>query len=286
MSAAAAREALAQGDLDGAQARLVESIRAKPGDAALRAFLWQLASVRGDWDRARKQLDVLAGIKPDALDLVDDYRAAIAAEETRSAVFAGRTRPVVFGGARDWTDKLVDALAREAAGEADAAAALRAEALDLAPAVAGEADGTRFEWCADADTRLGPVLETVMNGMYHWLPMSEIGALEITPPSDLRDLVWSVAILTVPQGGQWPILIPSRYPGSEADPDPAVRLARRTEFRDLAGGHVAGRGQRLIAHSEGDVPFLELRRLGFDHPDPVLDPDAGEGAGADPDGAG
>lgn len=267
MSLAAAREALKHGDLDAAQARLVEAVRAAPGDASARAFLWQLACLRGDWGRALKQLDVLAELKPDALDLADDYRAAIAAEAMRRAVFAGAAAPAVFGGARDWTDLLAQALAREAAGEAEAAAQLRAQALELAPAEPGTADDVRFDWCGDADTRLGPVLEAVVNGAYRWLPMSEIAALEITPPSDLRDLVWTVAILTVAEGGQWPVLIPTRYPGAEADPDPAIRLARKTEFVDLAGGHAMGRGQRLLAHSAGDAPLMALRRLAFDRPE-------------------
>jgi type VI secretion system protein ImpE len=282
-AAAAAREALARGDLDAAQARLVEAVKAAPGDASLRAFLWQLSCVGGQWDRAAKQLGVLAELKPEALDLVGDYRAAIAAEAERRRVFAGEAAPAVFGGARDWTDKLVEALAREAAGESARAAELRAEALDLAPAEAGEIDGDRFDWCADADTRLGPVVETVMNGAYRWLPMSEIASLEITPPGDLRDLVWTVAILTVPQGGEWPVFIPTRYPGAEDDPNPAIRLARRTEFRDLADGHVAGVGQRLIAHSGGDVPLMEMRSLRFDRAAP--DADAPENGAPDDDPA-
>lgn len=265
MSRQAASTALAAGDLDGARRHLVEAIRAAPGDPALRAFLFQLACVTGDWDRAAKALDVLVGLDAAALDMASDYRAAIAAETTRAAVFAGRMPPSVFGERAPWTADLAEALRLEAEGEAAAAAEARAGALDAAPTEPGSVNGEPFAWIADADTRLGPVLEVVMNGAYRWLPFVEIASLEVTPPRDLRDAVWSVGILTIPEGAQWPVLIPARYPGSEAA-DPALALGRRTEWRSLGGDHVAGLGQRVLAYDGGDVGLLDLRDLRFDRP--------------------
>ena len=32
-------------------------------------------------------------------------------------------------------------------------------------------DGKAFAWMADADMRLGPVLEAVINGRYYWVPL-------------------------------------------------------------------------------------------------------------------
>lgn len=264
MSRRAAEAALAVGDLAGARSALVGAIRAAPGDVALRSFLFQLSCVTGDWDRAAKQLDVVAQLDPAAMDLASDYRAAIAAEAVRSNVFAGRARPAIFGATAPWLDGMIAALAQDAAGESDAAADARAAALEAAPSRAGEIDGAPFAWLADADTRLGPVLEVVMNGAYRWLPFAEIARLEVTPPTDLRDAVWTVAMLTVTGGGEWPVLIPTRYPGSEASPDAAIALARRTEWIPLGGDHAAGLGQRLLAHDRGDVALLDLRALSFE----------------------
>lgn len=264
-----AQDAVRRGDLDAARALLTDATRAAPADPALRAFLFQLACIDGDWTRASRALDALAGLRPEALDLVADYRAAIAAEATRAAVFAGRTPPDVFGGARGWTGDLVAALAAEAAGDADGAAALRTRALAAAPADAGAADGQPFAWIGDGDSRLGPVLEAVMNGAYRWIPFCELAALEIAPPADLRDAVWAVAVATfraegdAAGGAQWPILIPARYPGSEAAADPAIRLGRRTEWRALGGDHAAGLGQRELVHDAGEIALLELRSLSF-----------------------
>lgn len=279
MTRRAAEEALAAGDLAGCRARLVEAVRAAPGDASLRAFLFQLSCVLGDWERADKALGVLGQLEPDSLDMVGDYRAAIAAEKTRAAVFAGTIPPDLFGDRRPWVDDLAEALRREAAGEPEAAADLRARALEAAPADPGVVNGERFAWFADADTRLGPVLEAVMNGAYRWIALSDIQKLEVPPPSDLRDLVWSVGVLTIAEGAQWPVMIPTRYPGSENPAEPALALARRTEWRELAQGHVAGLGQRMFAHPGGDVAMLDLRSLEIDRPEPAAwSPDDAESA--------
>ena len=80
-------------------------------------------------------------------------------------------------------------------------ARLRADALGAAPATAGSLDGTEFEWIADADSRLGPVLEVVINGRYGWAPFSELTQVTIEAPADLRDMVWAPAQLTLLNGG-------------------------------------------------------------------------------------
>ncbi|MBF2998639.1 virulence protein SciE type, partial [Pseudomonas aeruginosa] len=68
-----------------------------------------------------------------------------------------------------------------------------------------------FAWLADADTRLGPVLEVIFNGRYAWLPMSNLRSLKVEAPSDLRDLVWLPAELTLANGGVTVALLPARY---------------------------------------------------------------------------
>ena len=70
----------------------------------------------------------------------------------------------------------------------------RARAFDAAPAVSGDIDGQPFEWIADADMRLGPMLEAVVNGRYFWMPFSAIARAVFEPPADLRDAVWTPGV--------------------------------------------------------------------------------------------
>ena len=50
--------------------------------------------------------------------------------------------------------------------------------------------GGRSNGSADADTRLGPVIEAVINGRYYWVPFGRTVEVEIAAPADLRDRVW------------------------------------------------------------------------------------------------
>ena len=60
MSREAAEQYLREGRVDAALSSLQDAVRAKPGDAKLRVFLFQILSVAGQWQRALNQLNVCA----------------------------------------------------------------------------------------------------------------------------------------------------------------------------------------------------------------------------------
>jgi len=263
------QEALSAGDVAACKAAQMERVRSAPGDAKERAFLAQIFMVEGDWDRAEKQLKMLADLEADAIDLVTDYCAALAAERMRVDVMAGKVSPSIMGEPGAWLAKMVEALRLDASGAAADAYALRSEAFAEAPATPGSIDGKAFQWLSDADNRFGPVLEAVMNGEYHWIPFDAIATLTFEPPRDLRDMVWTVGIVTLTNGGEWPVLVPTRYPASDsmAGGEDGHALARRTDWSVLHEDHYAGVGQRMLASDEDDIALLDVRELTFDHPD-------------------
>ncbi len=254
-----AEELVRAGKLDEALSALQDQIRAQPSNAALRVFLFQLLAVLGQWGRAQNQLKVAGELDASTLAMVQTYRSALESEALRSEVFAGRLTPVLLGEPAPWLGPLIQALQLDAEGHAEAAQRLRDQAFEAAPAVAGELNGEAFAWCADADPRLGPVLELIVNGRYVWLPMENIASLSCEPPSDLRDLVWMPAELTLRNGGTTVALIPSRYPDTVTQGDDAARLARRVDWLD-SGLPI---GQRLLATDQGDTALFELRTLTF-----------------------
>src|SRR5690349_7496922 len=171
---AAAEQHLKSGDPAAALARLQEDVRAKPSDAKLRVFLFQLLCVLGQWERALGQLEVAGQLDPAALPMVQTYREALRCEALREEIFASKRAPIVFGDPPEWVALLVEALRLTAAGTHDKARPLRDKAFELAPATAGTLNGARFAWIADADARLGPVLEAIINGRYYWIPFERI----------------------------------------------------------------------------------------------------------------
>jgi type VI secretion system protein ImpE len=251
----------AAGDLAGCLAQLQNDVRKQPADGELRVFLSQLLMVTGDWDRAVTQLAVAAELDAGALPMLHAYRAAVQCERLRAQVFTGLRSPLVFGEPLPWIASLLQALALEADGKQEHAAALRGDALTAAAATAGTLNGTAFEWVADADSRLGPILEVLLNGAYYWVPFERIQRIVIEPPSDARDLVWLPAQFTWSNGGEALGLLPVRYSGSENSADDAVRLARKTEWHALGGGQFAGVGQRVISSDAEEIGLLEVREL-------------------------
>lgn len=266
--------ALKAGNLGQTLQLLQQAVRQQPADAAKRVFLFQLLAVMGQWDRALTQLGVVAELDADAMPMVHAYREAIRCERWREQAFAGARAPLLFGTPEPWMAQLIDALRLDAAGDTAAAARLRAMAMASAPAVAGSIDDVPFAWLADADPRLGPMLELISNGNYYWLPMRHIARLQFEAPADLRDKVWMPAMLQLNNGGELVGFVPSRYPGTAASADDDLLLARRTDWVAHGADAQVGLGQRLLATDAADYALLDARAIRFTHDAPA----AGQGA--------
>ena len=244
---------------------LSEEVRSKPADPKLRVFLAQLLCVLGQWERALNQLTVAAELDPLAIPMKQMYGEAIRCEGLRATVFAGKRTPMVFGQPDEWLALLIESMLRSGQGDEEAAEALRIRAFDDAPASSGTLDGSPFDWLADADMRMGPVLEAYVNGRYYWVPFARLAHIRIDPPEDLRDCVWLPAHLAFENGGESLALIPTRYVGSHESDDGDLQLARKTEWRAVREGVWAGLGQRVFSSDVGDHALMDIREILF-HP--------------------
>jgi type VI secretion system protein ImpE len=243
---------------------LRKMIQKQPQRSDLRVFLFQIYCVQGEWTKAATQLDVLLELDPSSKPMVQTYREALRCEVLRRDVFDGKRTPLVLGAPPDWLAGMLEALRLDAESHHAAANELRSRALESAPAIGGTLDGGAFAWLADADGRLGPVVEAIINGKYYWVPLSRLLRIEIEKPADLRDFVWAPATLTLANGAANVALIPTRYPGTERESNDALRLARATEWREQPGGAWHGVGQRMLATDQAEVALLDVRVLTFD----------------------
>jgi type VI secretion system protein ImpE len=257
----AAEFSLKSGDPAAALAHLQEEVRARPAEPKLRIFLFQLLCVLGQWERALNQLTVASGLDPGALAMAQTYSDAVRCEAVRSDVFQGKTSPMVFGQPEQWLALLIESLLLSGRGHQQQSEQLRAEAFDEAPTSPGDLDGRAFSWIADADSRLGPVLEAIVNGRYYWVPFSRLVKIQIEPPEDLRDMVWMPAHLQYANGGESVALIPTRYSGSDKAEDGLIALARKTVWEQIGPDAHRGLGQRIFATDGDDVPIMEVRRI-------------------------
>lgn len=256
-----AEQAVRAGDLEAALRDLQDQIRKHPEKSELRVFLFQLLCVMGQWDRARAQLDVAAGLDDGTLAMVQMYREALQCELLRADVFAGKRSPLVFGEPEQWLALLIESLLVHGRAEREQAESLRQRAFDEAPASAGTIDEEPFDWIADADMRLGPVCEAIINGRYYWVPYARLARVDLDAPADLRDLVWMPAHFQFANGGEAVGVIPTRYPGSERHEDSRVRLARQTVWTEVSPDVFWGEGQRVLATSAGEHPLMDVRTI-------------------------
>jgi type VI secretion system protein ImpE len=257
-----AEQLLKDGRPDEALNDLQKAVRDDPANAKPRVFLFQLLSVLGDWKRADTQLQVLAEMDSDSMMLSRIFEPILLCEAIRADVFAGNRTPIIFGQPPEWIGSLVQAMELFGKGEFRAGAELRDKAFDAAPMSPGKINGEAFEWIADADERLGPVLEVMLEGRYYWIPFCRIRQVFIEPVTDLRDLVWAPAQFVWENGGEAAGHIPTRYPGTERSEDGSLKLARKTEWSNKGGVNI-GLGQRILATDAGEYPLLEIRKIEF-----------------------
>lgn len=259
-----AEQFLKDGDIAAALTSLKQLIRSDAANAKYRVFLFQILAVTGDLQKALDQLNVIGELDASALPMVQTYRETLACEVLRKEIFAGSRSPLIMGDPDDWIARLLQSLKLGAAGQWEQAEELRNDAFDMAPTTSGTIDGQPFEWIADADSRLGPVLETIVNGRYYWVPFQRIRQIDIEAPTDLRDAVWLPANFVWSSGGETVGFIPTRYSGSELSDDNGVKLARKTIWQEPTPNTVLGFGQRMLTTDTGDYSLMDVRKIVFD----------------------
>lgn len=272
-----AQQLIAEGKLDAALAALQDQVRKDASNAKYRIFLFQLLAVMGQWNRALTQLNVAAELDAAALPMAQTYREAIQCEALRGEIFAGKRAPLVFGEPPSWLALLIEALRLDGEGQYQRAADARSRALEDAPAGAGTINGEPFAWLADADQRLGPVLEAIVNGRYFWIPFQRISRIECDAPADLRDAVWTPARFTWANGAATVGLIPTRYVDTRAGAEDALLLARRTEWAEQGPLCGYGLGQRLLATDAGEYALMDVRTITFEGSDEGADEGRADG---------
>lgn len=260
-SLAAAEAAVRAGDPKGALALLTAAVKAQPAKPQLRIFMAQLLCVLGQWERAHTQLNVIADMQSDAGPMREMVGHALRCELIRAAVFDGRRSPMIFGQPEEWLALLIESLL--SADKPELADSLAARAFEAAPATSGQLNGEAFEWIADADSRLGPVLEAMVNGRYYWVPFSRLAKVMMEPAVDLRDRVWLPATLSFVNGGEAIAMLPVRYAGTENSDDGQLLMAAKTEWREIGPQRYAGLGQRVLVTDQGEYDLLSVKLLEF-----------------------
>ena len=226
-----AQELWKAGKLDEAIQALNGELRSNPTDAKRRTFLFELLCFAGQYDRAEKQLEILAqgGQQAEMGTLL--YRAALHAERLRHGMFEKNSYPL----------------------------------SSASSAVSGTLNGKAFSSLSDADSRIGANLEVFAAGAYVWLPFTVIATVEIRPPKRLRDLLWAPALIRCSENYQGQelgeVLVPVLTPFAWKHANPEVRLGRATVLEKVEKDGPFPMGQKFLLADDDEVTILDLRNL-------------------------
>jgi type VI secretion system protein ImpE len=247
------------GRLNDAIQDLNQAVKARPADASLRIFLFELLCFQGDLDRAAKQLDVIGSQREDpGFELaVQVYRGLLNAEAARRAVFNGDALPKFIVPPSSHVERYLMLVKKLKSGSAEEIGHLLDQAEEELPQVAGDRSGQPFSSFRDADDRVAGVLEVFHEGAYLWVPVDQIRRLEITPPKKLRELMWVQAKLELDRQPPGHVFIPTRYTDSHLNEDDNVKLGRLTDWTALHDRMVIGQGQRMFLVDGEQIALLD-----------------------------
>ena len=259
-----AKELIMSGTLSEARARLVADVKASPADPSHRTLLFQILAYLGEWDKARRHLELLASQNADRRPAIQVYLNLVQAENERLAVIRRKSAPAFLPEAPDYLALYETALQKIEDRQLAAAKTIFREIDTRRPAVSGTLNGRAFTGFQDTDTRLCCFLETFVHERYVLVPFEFIRELTLGPPKSFLDLLWASAQVTTWEGLALNCFLPVLYPETFLNSDDRLKRGKMTDWIDLGEKIHQGAGQHVFQVGREDIGILEIQQVNFD----------------------
>lgn len=257
------------GQLTEAIASAIEEVKKHPADTSRRGLLCELLCCNGDLERADQHLDTIGKQDAKAMLGIALFRQLVRAETARRQFYTEGRVPEFLSEPTPAMRLHLEASIRCREGNLSEAAALLGQAEEMRAKVTGTADGEPFDDFRDLDDRTAGFFEVLTStGKYYWIPTERVTFLEFHAPERPRDLLWIRAHMTVADGPDGEVFLPTIYHGSLDDPDQKVRLGRVTDWKGGQGSPVTGVGLRTFLVGEEAKTVLELHEIEFGEREP------------------
>ena len=235
-----------------------------------RSVLFQLYCLQGNLDGVQTQLQLVGDFDVEATLWVGVCEKLLACETSRRQSSAGRLRR------RSSANRRSGSVARSR----HCASVSRATGRPRPPARPmhwprprpwrPRSTVRRSSGVADADSRLGPLLEAYIDGKYYWIPFEHIREINPRGRTHFMDSIWAPADFLWLNEGAASGYLPVRYPGSETNANPQIQLGRATDWQERAEGFFCGLGHRIFATNDADFSVGEIRTMHFAQPGPTF----------------
>ncbi|MCP4622060.1 MAG: hypothetical protein GY850_00840 [bacterium] len=258
-----AKDLIKAGKLSEARSQLVEEVKSSPTNLNSRTLLFQVQAYGGEWDKARRQLEVITTQDAKRETGVQVYLNLIQAETERIEVFQHKRRPSFLPETPVYFEQYHAAWQKLTDQDFAAAEPIFAEIGDRCAKISGTLNGKEFSGFSETDTRLACFLEAFVHERYVWLPVEMLRELTLPEPQTLLDLLWASALVTMHGGLTLNCFLPVLYPDSFRHEDDRLKLGRMTDWTDLGSGFHQGFGQHVYQVGDDDVAILEIRQAVF-----------------------
>src|ERR1044072_8573742 len=262
-----ANDLLRAGELKAAIEEVTREVKNNPTHSNSRTFLFELLSFAGEFDRAEKQLEAIGhqDVKTEMGSMV--YRNNLKAERERLHLFKQGVQPAFLTEPPEYVDWQLSAINNFRLGNLQEARTFLARAEQARPAFKGTADGQPFEDFRDFNDFVAPVFELIVKNQYVWLPIEHVRSIEIQPPKNLRDLLWTPVTVESIDGTVGEVYIHALYCGSSEHTNEMVKLGRMTDWQEVEEGFYTGSGLRAFLIDDEDKALFDLKFIEFDHPE-------------------
>jgi type VI secretion system protein ImpE len=261
-----AKDLIKAGQLSDARHELIEAVKSSPTDLSSRTLLFQVFAFCGEWEKARRHLEIIAAQDSTRETGVQMYLNLVRAETERLEVCRYRQRPSFLPGVPVYGE-LYESLRQKLADKEYAeATSLLKQINDQRSKISGSLNSNSFEGFRDTDTQLSFFLEAFVHERYVWLPLEFIRELTISSPKTLYDLLWIPAQITTWEGLTLNCYLPVLYPESFLSKDDQMKMGRMTDWTNLNGDLLKGIGQHVFEVGDEEIALLEIREITFNFP--------------------
>jgi type VI secretion system protein ImpE len=257
------KELIKSGELTQARSKLITAVKSSPADQGTRFLLFQVLVCMGEWDKARRHLEIIAAQDPGRQAGVQVYLDLIQAETERIEIAHTKRQPSFLPESPAYLKIYENACQNLHKGRFQAAKADFLEISNRRPSVSGTLNNKQFSEFQGTDTRLSCFLEAFVHERYLLLPFEFIRELILLPPKNFLDLLWVSAQITTWEGLTLNCFLPVLYTETFLRPDDRLRRGQMTDWIDLGEKIFQGVGQHVFQLDEEDIGILEIQQIIF-----------------------
>ncbi|MEG3753044.1 type VI secretion system accessory protein TagJ [Psychromonas arctica] len=253
------KEMLQSGKLTDAIQYLETQLKDDPMNVDFRSSLIELLCIKGELERADKQLNLMVQKHPDFLIGATNLRQLIRAEQSRKDFADGKSVPDLFNGTNQHSEALLQLSIELHNGDADSMKEKAEKLEEIRPELTIKLNDNVVTEMRDLDDTLGGFIEIFgTDGKFYLAELSQIDFITFKPAASIIEQVWRRVELSIKDGPSGEAHIPLVYTQSETD---AEKLGRETDWKEFAPELMMGVGQKMWFVDDTAIPFSDFSRI-------------------------